>query len=396
MSIQFHDFIQGCDEAAIVNTSPVFDRQLYPVDIFHTAECQRRTGLRTSNQDSGLLRILLLDTKHPINNVEELTLFTTQLQSKDCGRLVFSRFIVQDPNLQTLKLVETFMGQLFAYDGKEYGPITTSDFLANHFIFGVVFHSQDSQNHELPPLETPHRPKVDEKHRVKQTISKLKRYQPDAYHIRPAAIRKSLSKKETSQPIVPCESKASSAAIDIVTAPDDVNRHPISLLQPDTRTIPTQVQQDCNARPMESSSALDVRPAHSLRQDGGQTAHPPAALTKISETLQLPNQSEKFVAERHQNKSPPRSPVHQQEQPKKSKSTEPVIIPIVLISLFDGIGSVLPTFVRRFRGYPAVYIAAEQDEELRQLISTQTGLRLDGQWTRLASGTIGIYLTACG
>ena len=104
-----------------------------------------------------------------------MTLFATQLQSKDCGRFVFSRFIVQDPNLQELKLVEIFMGQLCSYDGKEYQPITTSDSLANHFIFGVVFHSQDSQNHELPQLETPHQPKVDEKHRVKQTIRKLKR-----------------------------------------------------------------------------------------------------------------------------------------------------------------------------------------------------------------------------
>ena len=54
-TLPIHDFIQQCNEDVITNTSPIFDRQLYPSDIFHTTECQRKTGLTTSNQDSGLL-----------------------------------------------------------------------------------------------------------------------------------------------------------------------------------------------------------------------------------------------------------------------------------------------------------------------------------------------------
>ena len=87
--------------------------------------------------------------------------------------------------------------------------------------------------------------------------------------------------------------------------------------------------------------------------------------------------------ERPHSKSPPRSAVTQPEQPKKTKTATLPILPIILISLLDGIGSVLPTFIKKVEGYPQVYIAAEQDEELRQLIAVQTGLRLDGKWSQL-------------
>ena len=94
---------------------------------------------------------------------------------------------------------------------------------------------------------------------------------------------------------------------------------------------------------------------------------------------------------RSQNKSPPRS-AHQDSIPKKVRSPDLPLIKVGLISLFDGIGSVLPTFISRLQAYPQVFIAAECEEELRQLVSAHTGLQRDGKWTKLEGGTCGIYV----
>ena len=37
-------------------------------------------------------------------------------------------------------------------------------------------------------------------------------------------------------------------------------------------------------------------------------------------------------------------------------------------------------------------MAAEIDEELRQIVAVQTGLKLDRQWIRMHCGTNGIYV----
>ena len=68
------------------------------------------------------------------------------------------------------------------------------------------------------------------------------------------------------------------------------------------------------------------------------------------------------------------------------------MVKVGLISLFDGIGSVLPTFILRLQAYPQVFIAAECEEELRQLVSAHTGLQRNGKWTKLEGGTCGIYV----
>ena len=307
-NLPIHDFIQRCSEDVIINTSPVFDRQLYPIDIFHTAECQRRTGLTISNQDSGLLRFVLFDSKYTINNIDELSRFAEQLLSADCGRFSFSRLIVQDPTLQELKLVEILMGQLCEYNGKEYQPLSTSEALTNHFIYGIVFHSRESQNQELPPLETPHPPKVDEKHRVKQTIRKMKRFQPDAYHPQPATTKKSHVNKEASQSIVPCVAKRAGVAKNTVPASVEESNRSTGVLQPDSRINSIQAQQDCNAQVAESSSTPNVQPKSALQQTEAQISMPPIITTKISEMQQSSYHSDRHAAERQQNKSPPRSP----------------------------------------------------------------------------------------
>ena len=107
------------------------------------------------------------------------------------------------------------MGQLCEYTGKEYQLLTSSESLANHLIYGIVFHTQESLFQELPPLDTPHPPKVDEKHRVKQTIGKVKRFQPDTYQPKLATTKKNEAHKEASQSIIPCVSRSTDVAKDV-------------------------------------------------------------------------------------------------------------------------------------------------------------------------------------
>ena len=204
----------------------------------------------------------------------------------------------------------------------------------------------------------------------------MKRFQPDMYQPKMNVARKKEIDKEAAQPIVPCMSN------NLQTAGNPFQIQP----QPQSSSAAL------NAVEPDTQAHVLARPTTPLCSDA-QTHCNLVTAHGSAEAQQPLNRDTKTAQERHQNKSPPRSPVHQHEQPKKTKIQDISTIPVVLISLFDGIGSVLPTFIQRFRANPAVYIAAEQDEELRQLISSQTGLRLDGQWTQLASGTIGIYLS---
>ena len=133
--------------------------------------------------------------------------------SSSWGKFSFSRFIIQDP-FQELKLVEIVMGQLCEYTGKNYQLLTSSDSLVNSSIYGIVFHIGESQPQEPLALQTPHPPKIDEKHRVKQTICKVKRFQPNTYQPKLAAAKRSETDKEATQPIVPCMPKSIKTATD--------------------------------------------------------------------------------------------------------------------------------------------------------------------------------------
>ena len=108
-------------------------------------------------------------------------------------------------------------------------------------------------------------------------------------------------------------------------------------------------------------------------------------------SCQLERDSAQTTGRRSQNKSPPRS-ARSDSIPKKIRSPDFPVVQVGLVSLFDGVGSVLPTFISRLQAYPKVFIAAECEEELRQLVSAQTGLRRNGQWTKLEGGTYGIYV----
>ena len=100
---------------------------------------------------------------------------------------------------------------------------------------------------------------------------------------------------------------------------------------------------------------------------------------------------EQTTHRRSQNKSPPRS-ARSDSIPKKIRSPDLPVVQVGLISLFDGIGSVLPTLISRLQAYPKVFIAAECEEELRQLVAAQTGLNRNGKWTKLDGGTFGMYI----
>ena len=74
------------------------------------------------------------------------------------------------------------------------------------------------------------------------------------------------------------------------------------------------------------------------------------------------------------------------------RSQSPDVLNLGVISLFDGVGSVLPTVIRQYGGTPRVFVAAEQDAVLRQLVCDQFGLAEDERWVQLSTGTQALYL----
>ena len=128
------------------------------------------------------------------------------------------------------------------------------------------------------------------------------------------------------------------------------NRQPVSYCADD---IPTNT---------EAPIVPDVEPraeAESVIIDTGNSDQPASCRSE--------RKDEQTANRRSQNKSPPRS-ARSESIPKKIRSPDLPVVQVGLISLFDGIGSVLPTFISRLQAYPKVFIAAECEEELRQLV----------------------------
>ena len=65
---------------------------------------------------------------------------------------------------------------------------------------------------------------------------------------------------------------------------------------------------------------------------------------------------------------------------------------IGVISLFDGVSSVLPAITEVLGGQPAIFVGAECDQTLRHLVAEKHGFRLDGQWKKHLSGMSSIYI----
>ena len=62
-----------------------------------------------------------------------------------------------------------------------------------------------------------------------------------------------------------------------------------------------------------------------------------------------------------------------------------------VISLFDGVSSVVPTLTRKFGYAPAVAILAENDIDVRAVVCAEFGYRADEQWSFTPQGTAALY-----
>ena len=87
--------------------------------------------------------------------------------------------------------------------------------------------------------------------------------------------------------------------------------------------------------------------------------------------------------------------IHSEHVSKKSKNDvnmeRETLSPIGVISLFDGVSSVLP--ITDILGRPpTIFVGAENDQTLRHLVAEKFGFRLDGKWKKHSSGMCSIYL----
>ena len=63
-----------------------------------------------------------------------------------------------------------------------------------------------------------------------------------------------------------------------------------------------------------------------------------------------------------------------------------------VISLFDGVSSVVPTLTRKFGYAPAVAILVENDIDVRAVVCAEFGYRADEQWSFTPQGTASLYV----
>ena len=63
-----------------------------------------------------------------------------------------------------------------------------------------------------------------------------------------------------------------------------------------------------------------------------------------------------------------------------------------VISLFDGVSSVVPTLARKFGYAPVVAILAENDIDVRAVVCAEFGYRADEQWSFTPQGTAALYV----
>ena len=63
-----------------------------------------------------------------------------------------------------------------------------------------------------------------------------------------------------------------------------------------------------------------------------------------------------------------------------------------VISLFDGVSSVVPTLTRKFGYAPTVAILAENDIDVRAVVCAEFGYRADEQWSFTPQGTAALYV----
>ena len=279
-------------------------------------------------------------------------------------------------------LLEADGNQLSMYTGTDFHANICPNQLQNMSIIGFVLQKKSTIKRFLHKarklvIKKPLR-------KLKKNKSMQKPFDPLSYTIRRSSGKRSttsgmsramgkLSENRTTGQSVQkdaCSTAEVSAAQDATR----VNRQPVTSYAATTSSN------------IETSSAPDVC----------QGAHD-QVVSKMNEEVAQPTsdqhgrRNDHIKEGRSQNKSPPRS-ARPDSIPKKIRSPDLPVAQVGLVSLFDGIGSVLPTFVSRLQAYPKVFIAAECEEELRQLVSAHTGLQRNGKWTKLEGGTYGIYV----
>ena len=63
-----------------------------------------------------------------------------------------------------------------------------------------------------------------------------------------------------------------------------------------------------------------------------------------------------------------------------------------VISLFDGVSSVVPALIKKFGYAPAVAILAENDIDVRAVVCAEFGYRADEQWSFTSQRTAALYV----
>ena len=63
-----------------------------------------------------------------------------------------------------------------------------------------------------------------------------------------------------------------------------------------------------------------------------------------------------------------------------------------VITLFDGVSSVVPTLTKKLGYAPAVAILAENDIDVRAVVCAEFGYRADEQWSLTPQGTAALYV----
>ena len=379
------DTILQCSAAELFQgVEPIFDASDYFANTPHDPSCSTANKLTVTPLGVGAVRIVRID--QPINSTHILDVLKWARASIDDSPqendVSVTGLFCQCVSKGTFALLEADGTQLSMYTGTNlYEDIGTNQ-LQNMIIIGIVLQKKSTVKrfvHKTRKLviKKPSR-------KLKKHKSAQKPFDPLSY-----TIRRSSGKRSTTNGMSRAIGKLTENQANLQYVHKDACSATESFADQDAAKVDRQPV-TCCAATLSTSTKVPRFPdisqgAHDrvASKDDGSSDQPASC--------QLERDSAQTTGRRSQNKSPPRS-ARSDSIPKKIRSPDFPVVQVGLVSLFDGVGSVLPTFISRLQAYPKVFIAAECEEELRQLVSAQTGLRRNGQWTKLEGGTYGIYV----
>ena len=395
--------------------------QNYFANTPHEPSCRIAHNLK--NMPLGVGEVRLVRIEQPINSTHHLEMLkwakASAADSQQENDVVVTGLFCQCNSQGTYALLEADGSQLSMYTGTELCANTSTDQLYNMSIIGIVLQKKLTIRkfvHKSKKLVIKKQPK-----KLKRQKSTQKPFDPLSYTVRRSSGRKtttvgmSRAMHKLSGRQTPYSSIRTAALTNGVIDhnADEDNRHPVSchsdgvLSNINVPTIHnsetkskdgggiadahqdgslTSCRQDQKAATATDKCAVN----HDVIKDNRHpvSCHDDAVLPNaVISTVQNADSSveeargsavagndgsatscqhdrnaAKSATSRSQNKSPPRS-APSDSIPKKIRSPDLPVIQVGLISLFDGIGSVLPTFISRLQAYPKVFIAAECEEE---------------------------------